>query len=139
MKWNPSRQVSIKGAQRKDIDKLGKGAIAFYNGDGASRSDFQNLGTPDMVSEYGSTSCNRPGSFSPGWGDLSNGYNRLVWRSGQVIWCGFDHGTNDIHTICRMAEGKFGYNISFVRVQFTSRQAGLAEVRVGGNIRKRDR
>jgi hypothetical protein len=92
-KWDPSREVAIGGAQRKSIDKLGKGAIAFSNGDGASRSDFQNPGVPNMVSEYGSTSCNRPGSFSPGWGDLSNGNNRPVWRSGQVIRCGFDHGT----------------------------------------------
>lgn len=92
--WDPSRAVAIGGSQRQSIDKLGKGQIAFYNGDGASQSGFQNPGVPNMVSEYGSTSTYRPGSFIPGWGDVGDGMtNRPVWRSGQVIWCGFDHGT----------------------------------------------
>ena len=92
-KWDPTRQVAIGGAQRKDIDKLGKGAIAFYNGDGASRPDNQNPGVPNIVSEYGYPEGDRPNSFDPRWGDLVDGYNRPDWRSGQVIWCGFDHGT----------------------------------------------
>ena len=92
--WDPSRAVAIGGSQRQSIDKLGKGQIAFYNGDGASQSGFQNPGVPNMVSEYGSTTTFRPGSFIPGWGDVGDGMtNRPVWRSGQVIWCGFDHGT----------------------------------------------
>ena len=92
--WDPTRQVAIGGSQRKDIDKLGKGAIAFYNGDGASRSDNQNPGVPNIVSEYGADyTGDRPGIFDPTWGDLGNGYNRPTWRSGQVKWCGFDHGT----------------------------------------------
>lgn len=92
--WDPSREVAIGGSQRKDIDKLGKGAIAFYNGDGASRSDNQNPGVPNMVSEYGADyTGDRPGIFDPTWGDLGDGYNRPTWRSGQVKWCGFDHGT----------------------------------------------
>jgi beta-galactosidase/beta-glucuronidase len=90
-KWDPSRDVAIGGAQRQGVDKLGKGAIAFYNGDGASL--YPNPGVPNMVSEYGSTVANRPGKFIPGWGDVKNGWNRPSWRSGQVIWCGFDHGT----------------------------------------------
>ena len=92
--WDPSRQVAIGGAQRKNIDRLGKGAIAFYNGDGASRSDNQNPGVPNLVSEYGSPSSDRPGSFTAAWGDVGDGMtNRPTWRSGNVIWCGFDHGT----------------------------------------------
>jgi hypothetical protein len=92
--WDPSRAVAIGGSQRQDIDKLGKGQIAFYNGDGASRTESQNPGVPNMVSEYGSTTSDRPGTFAPGWGDVGNGMsNRPAWRSGQVIWCGFDHGT----------------------------------------------
>jgi len=89
--WDPSRAVAIGGAQRGDVDKLGKGAIAFYNGDGASL--YQNPGVPNMVSEYGVAFTQRPGTFIPGWGDLTDGYVRPTWRSGQVIWCGFDHGT----------------------------------------------
>ena len=91
--WDPTRQVAVGGAQRKDIDKLGKGAIAFYNGDGASRPENQDPGVPSIVSEYGYPEGDRPNNFEPRWGDLGDGYHRPEWRSGQVIWCGFDHGT----------------------------------------------
>jgi len=91
--WDPSRQVAIGGAQRKGVDRLGKGAIAFYNGDGASREEFQNPGVPNLVSEYGSFTSHRPGRFFAGWGDIMDGNLRPSWRSGHVIWCGFDHGT----------------------------------------------
>lgn len=82
--------VAIGGSQRKGVDKLGKNQIAFYNGDGAG---FLNPGVPSMVSEYGSVTTHRPGAFEPGWADLKDGFNRPEWRGGQVIWCGFDHGT----------------------------------------------
>ena len=93
--WDPTREVAIGGAQRKSLDKLITGAIAFYNGDGASRSENQNPGVPNMVSGYGSTfnTGDRPGMFDPRWGDLTDGYNRPQWRSGQALWCGFDYGT----------------------------------------------
>jgi hypothetical protein len=44
----------------------------------------------------------RPGRYEPGWGDLPGtpgatrnvaGSWRLPWRSGEVIWCAFDHGS----------------------------------------------
>lgn len=88
--WDGSRLVAIGGSQRKGVDKLGKGQIAFYNGDGAG---FLKPGVPSMVSEYGSVTTHRPGSFAPGWGDLRDGYERPAWRGGQAVWCGFDHGT----------------------------------------------
>lgn len=88
--WDPTRLVAIGGSQRKGVDKLGKNQIAFYNGDGAG---FLNPGVPSMVSEYSSVTTHRPGTFDPGWADLKDGYNRPEWRGGQVIWCGFDHGT----------------------------------------------
>ena len=91
--WDSTRQVAVGGSQRKDIDRLGKGAIAFYNGDGASRAENQNPGVPNIVSEYGYPEGDRPNRFEPRWGDLGDGYNHPEWRSGQVIWCGFDHGT----------------------------------------------
>ncbi|MDL2282531.1 discoidin domain-containing protein [Parabacteroides sp. OttesenSCG-928-G06] len=98
--WDPSREVAIGGAQRKWVDRLGKNAIAFYNGDGASREEFQNPGFPNLVSEYGSTTAHRPGQFFAGWGDITHSpkesrdpWNPPTWRSGQIIWCGFDHGT----------------------------------------------
>lgn len=103
MLWDPSRCVAIGGCQRKGIDKLGKNQIAFYNGDGASRSEFQNPGVPNLVSEYGSTVADRPGTFAPGWGDVKDGLtNRPAWRSGNVIWCGFDHGTVGGSNLARM-------------------------------------
>lgn len=98
--WDPTREVAIGGAQRGEIDRLGNNAIAFYNGDGASREEFQNPGVPNLVSEYGSTTANRPGRFFAGWGDIEKSpeeskdpWNPPAWRSGQIIWCAFDHGT----------------------------------------------
>jgi hypothetical protein len=46
--------------------------------------------------------ADRPGPYDPGWGDLpatpgaargTTGSWRLPWRSGEAIWCGFDHGS----------------------------------------------
>jgi len=57
---------------------------------------------PSVVSEYGSTGTDRPGKYGPGWGDLANtpgadkdkiGSWRMPWRSGEAIWCAFDHGS----------------------------------------------
>lgn len=96
--WDPTRHVAIGGCQRKGLDTLGKGAIAFYNGDGA---DFDWRGVPVLVSEYGSYDVERPGRFESGFRNLEeksfegdgDPWNPPVWRSGHVIWCGFDHGT----------------------------------------------
>jgi hypothetical protein len=95
---DPSRPAGIGGCQRGDIDKLGD--VAGYNGDGARL--FPNPGIPNLVTEYGSTMVDRPGRYEPGWGDLPStpgtdrnivGSWRLPWRSGEVIWCAFDHGS----------------------------------------------
>lgn len=97
-KLDPTRPVAIGGCQRGDIDKLGD--VAGYNGDGARL--FPNPGIPSVVTEYGSTMADRPGDYSPGWGDLAStpGANwndpsswRQPWRSGEAIWCAFDHGS----------------------------------------------
>ena len=95
---DPTRPTAMGGVQRGDLDKL-DGSIAGYNGDGARL--FLNPGVPNLVSEYGSTIANRPGNYAPGYGDLLQGpgdrsvpyYWRYPWRSGEVIWCGFDHGS----------------------------------------------
>ena len=95
------------GAQRplggERIDKIGD--IVGYNGDGATLIDFQNPGIPNMVSEYGSVTADRPGTYAPGWGDLlkDDGWKGRPWRSGHAIWCGFDHGS-----IAGSALGKMG-------------------------------
>jgi beta-galactosidase len=93
-----TRPAGIGGSQRGDIDKLGD--VAGYNGDGARL--FPNPGIPNVITEYGSTMTDRPGKYAPGWGDLPNtpgadknvvGSWRLSWRSGEVLWCAFDHGS----------------------------------------------
>ena len=94
-----SRPVAIGGAQRGEIDRLGD--IAGYNGDGAAL--FLNPGVPNIVSEYGSTIADRPGKYEPGWGNLTEPADQknstekypwhYKWRSGDVIWAGFDHGS----------------------------------------------
>ena len=95
---DPTRPAAIGGSQRGEIDKLGD--IAGYNGDGARL--FPNPAIANVVSEYGSMMVDRPGLYEPGWGDLpltpgadpeKPGSWRLPWRSGEVIWCGFDHGS----------------------------------------------
>ena len=95
---DPTRAVVIGGAQRGDIHRLGD--VAGYNGDGARL--FIEPGVPSFVAEYGSTVADRPGEFSPGWGDLPGAPGqdpaqpypwRYPWRSGEVLWCAFDHGS----------------------------------------------
>jgi hypothetical protein len=95
---DPTRPAAANGAQRGEIDKIGD--IAGYNGDGAAL--FPDPGIPNFVAEYGSTMADRPGDYSPGWGDLPNTPGaraddpdswRFPWRSGEAIWAGFDHGS----------------------------------------------
>ena len=92
-----TRPAAIGGAQRPQdenrIDKMGD--LAGYNGDGATLPVFQNPGVPSLVSEYGSTMVFRPAKYAPGWDSLAkdNGQAVYPWRSGQAIWCAFDHGS----------------------------------------------
>ena len=96
-KLDPTRPAALGGVQRPTnqnrIDKIGD--IAGYNGDGAGIAIFQNPGVPNIVSEYNVTTTDRPGKYDPNWGDLARDRGQPVheWRSGQVIWCGFDHGS----------------------------------------------
>jgi beta-galactosidase len=118
---DPSRPAALGGVQRPTnqnrLDKIGD--VAGYNGDGASIAVFQSPGIANMVSEYGSTSSDRPGRYEPGWGDLlrTPGIDkdqpyawRPPWRSGEAIWCGFDHGT-----IANPSFGKMGI-IDYFRI-----------------------
>jgi len=96
---DPTRPVAIGGSQRGDIDKLGD--VAGYNGDGATL--FINPGVPSVVSEYGSTMVDRPGDYDPGFGFMPDTPDqkanprpyswRYPWRSGEALWCAFDHGS----------------------------------------------
>jgi hypothetical protein len=94
---DPTRPAGIGGCQRGQLDQLGD--IAGYNGDGAKL--FIHPGIPNLVTEYSSVHANRPGGFGPEWGDLVRGpgdrtqpyFWRYPWRSGEVLWCMFDHGS----------------------------------------------
>jgi hypothetical protein len=94
---DPTRPAGIGGCQRPTnenrLDRIGD--IAGYNGDGATIAEFQHPGIPSIVTEYGSTIDVRPGKYAAGWGDLerNDGWKGYPWRSGQAIWCAFDHGT----------------------------------------------
>lgn len=85
---DPTRPAAIGGVQRGGLDHIGD--VAGYNGDGATL--FINPGIPNVVTEYGSVESARPGNYDPGWGDLK-GQPQFAWRSGQVLWCAFDHGS----------------------------------------------
>jgi hypothetical protein len=73
------------------------GDVAGFNGDGIGQGvPSTDPGMPNLVSEYGSVSSTRPGSYDPGWANLpvANGMpNQYAWRSGVAKWCVFDHGT----------------------------------------------
>lgn len=92
-----TRKAAVGGVQRPlggdRIDLIGD--VAGYNGDGANIPDFQQPPVPSVVTEYGSTTADRPGQYIPGWGDLArdDSWKGRTWRSGQAIWCGFDHGS----------------------------------------------
>jgi hypothetical protein len=112
---DPTRLAGIGGCQRPEgttrIDKIGD--IAGYNGDGATISEFQDPGIPNLVTEYGSVTATRPGNYSPGWGNLSgvNGQPVYAWRSGQCLWCAFDHGS-----IAGLTLGQMGI-VDYFRLQ----------------------
>lgn len=85
---DPTRPAGAGGVQRGDLDKIAD--VAGYNGDGATL--FLNPGIPNVVTEYGSVESVRPGAYDPGWDDI-NGQPEFAWRSGQALWCAFDHGS----------------------------------------------
>lgn len=91
---DPTRAAAIGGCQRGEIDKLGD--VAGYNGDGAKL--YMNPGVASVVSEYGSTIADRPGDYIAGYGELQE--EQFEWRSGQAIWCGYDHGSIAGHFGC---------------------------------------
>lgn len=91
---DPTRAAAIGGCQRGEIDKLGD--VAGYNGDGAKL--YMNPVVASVVSEYGSTIADRPGGYIAGYGELQE--EQFEWRSGQAIWCGFDHGSIAGHFGC---------------------------------------
>ena len=93
---DPTRLAAVGGAQRGQVDHCSD--IAGYNGDGEYIREYQNPGLPNVVSEYGAVGSAmevRPGKFDAGYESVSHitGKKEYDWRSGEVIWCGIDHGS----------------------------------------------
>ena len=94
---DPTRPAAVGGAQREGFDKLGD--VAGYNGDGARL--YINPGFPNLVTEYGSCTADRPGDLRSLLGRSSD--PAIPLRSGQAIWAGFQHSSN-----CGLSMGKMG-------------------------------
>jgi hypothetical protein len=99
---DPTRAAGIGGCQRGGLDKLGN--VAGYNGDGARI--YINPGIPSVVTEYASTRAVRPGRYAAEFKNLLEGsgdksqpfFWRYPWRSGESLWCAFDHGVGSGRT-----------------------------------------
>ncbi len=92
---DPTRKAALGGVQRASLDQLSVCDVAGYNGDGAK---ITNTWMPNMVTEYGSYTSDRPGTYGPTYGDTQDPNNATRFRlttdsAGLAIWAGFDHGT----------------------------------------------
>jgi hypothetical protein len=83
-------QAAIGGTQGDTL-----GDVAGYNGD-ASGHDTSTI--PHLVSEYGITNADRPGTYDPGWANLAvTGGMPTMYpaRAGVSKWCVFDYASQD--------------------------------------------
>ena len=92
---DPTRKAALGGTQRGSLDQLSVCDIAGYNGDGGK---ITNTWMPNVVSEYGSYTSDRPGTYDPTYGDLKDPADGTKFKlttgsAGLAIWAGFDHGT----------------------------------------------
>ena len=62
---DPTRKAAMGGVQRNSLDQLSVCDVAGYNGDGGK---ITNTWMPNMVSEYGSYTSDRPGAYDPTYG-----------------------------------------------------------------------
>ncbi|MBM7085574.1 cellulose binding domain-containing protein [Micromonospora humidisoli] len=92
---DPTRKAGMGGVQRSALDQLSVCDIAGYNGDGGK---ITNTWMPNVVSEYGSYTSDRPGTYDPTYGDVKDPtdgtrFKLTTGSAGLAIWAGFDHGT----------------------------------------------
>ncbi|MEQ0564899.1 glycoside hydrolase family 2 TIM barrel-domain containing protein [Amycolatopsis sp. NEAU-NG30] len=92
---DPTRKAAMGGVQRAALDQLSVCDVAGYNGDGGK---ITNTWMPNVVSEYGSYTSDRPGTYDPTYGDVKDPADGTRFRlttssAGLAIWAGFDHGT----------------------------------------------
>jgi beta-galactosidase len=92
---DPTRKAALGGVQRASLDQLSICDVAGYNGDGAK---ITNTWMPNVVSEYGSYTSDRPGTYNPTYGDVSDpsdgtNFKLTTDSAGLALWAGFDHGS----------------------------------------------
>ncbi|MFG1807503.1 ricin-type beta-trefoil lectin domain protein [Streptomyces sp. NPDC049040] len=92
---DPTRKAAMGGVQRGSLDQLSVCDVAGYNGDGGK---ITNTWMPNVVSEYGSYTSDRPGTYDPTYGDVKDPSDATRFKlttgsAGLAIWAGFDHGT----------------------------------------------
>jgi beta-galactosidase len=101
---DPTRKAALGGVQRASLDQLSICDVAGYNGDGAL---ITNTWMPNMVTEYGSYTSDRPGTYGPTYGYVADPNNANAFKlptdsAGLAIWAGFDHGSIFGPTYARM-------------------------------------
>nr|WP_169806311.1 glycoside hydrolase family 2 TIM barrel-domain containing protein [Herbidospora sakaeratensis] len=101
---DPTRKAAMGGVQRQSFDQLSIADIAGYNGDGGKMT---NTWMPNIVSEYGSHTSDRPGLYAPTFGDIADPadtsrFKLTTGSAGLAIWAGFDHGTVFGASLARM-------------------------------------
>ena len=71
--------------------------IADVNGYNGGEAGVRNPGVPNMQTEYGSCTGDRPGTYDGCYnsdlGVTGNVPTQFAWRSGASIWCAFHHGS----------------------------------------------
>ncbi len=72
-------------------------SIADVNGYNGGEAGVRNPGVPNMQTEYGSCTDDRPGTYDGCYnsdlGVTGNLPTQFAWRSGVSIWCAFHHGS----------------------------------------------
>ena len=88
---DPTRPAGLGGTWADYVN------IADVNGYNGGEAGVRNPGVPNMQTEYGSCSGDRPGTYDGCYnsdlGVTDNVPTQFAWRSGASIWCAFHHGS----------------------------------------------
>jgi beta-galactosidase len=88
---DPTRPAGLGGTWADYVN------IADVNGYNGGEAGVRNPGVPNMQTEYGSCTGDRPGTYDGCYnsdlGVTDNVPTQFAWRSGASIWCAFHHGS----------------------------------------------
>ena len=88
---DPTRSAALGGTWSDYVN------IADVNGYNGGEAGVRDPGVPNMQTEYGSCTGDRPGSYDGCYnsdlGVTGNLPTQFAWRSGVSIWCAFHHGS----------------------------------------------